>query len=59
MCKRTLSLPSRECGLKLSDGRVNVDYIGSLPSRECGLKSQGKELLALAVLGHSLRGSVD
>ena len=30
--------------MKLSDGRVNVDYIGSLPSRECGLKYDGEKV---------------
>ena len=33
-----VSLPSRECGLKLSIHKRNLWNNASLPSRECGLK---------------------
>ncbi len=35
----TLSLPSRECGLKFAPQKKPEDIVESLPSRECGLKS--------------------
>ena len=53
-----VSLPSRECGLKLDDDMIAGTGELSLPSRECGLKSRYTAADSLHT-GHSLRGSVD
>ena len=38
-----MSLPSRECGLKLMLSITNIPPVLSLPSRECGLKFAERE----------------
>ena len=39
----SMSLPSRECGLKSWKYLVTIDTLLSLPSRECGLKSYKRQ----------------
>ena len=53
-----MSLPTRECGLKLSVSASCQLFPASLPTRECGLKSI-LYYLQNEIFCHSLRGSVD
>ena len=53
-----LSLPTRECGLKLCANLGLISVSKSLPTRECGLK-QRFEPFDRIENGHSPRGSVD
>ena len=57
--RRKMSLPSRECGLKLLTDVCIYRPTLSLPSRECGLKCPKVPDGTRDRTGHSPRGSVD
>ena len=54
----TVSLPSRERGLKFDGKGEGVVWVESLPSRERGLKSVSHDVNSI-FFRRSLRGSVD
>ena len=59
MVRPSMSLPSRERGLKLERALAIEIAEGSLPSRERGLKYDISDLLMMTVPSRSLHGSVD